>query len=179
MNCRQGEHLLEDYLGGQLGGQEREAFEAHAEQCARCRESLEEGRWAQFMVRSAFPAEQLHASPQFFSQLWQSIEKARPHPLSWLEVRNLALRFVLGVAIILALLIGVSLVSGPRLNDNQLAINTYMEAPGATDSFRDILIGDAGTNRDQLLQQLLQRDRQQNSPIIPTHEPPKKTNAAK
>ena len=178
MNCRQGEHLLEDYLDGQLGAREREAFEAHAPQCARCREALEEGRLARAILRSAFPAEELHASPQFFSQLWQSIESARLQPFSWIGVRDLALRFAMGVAIMLALLIGVNVISGPRLSDNQMAINTYMEAPGASDSFRDVLIGDAGTNRDQLLQQLLQRDRQQNTPVVPP-APPKRTGATK
>ncbi len=173
MICQHWKNLLEDALAERLEGREQEAFEAHARTCAACRGALDEARFAQLVARTAFPPSDLPASSHFFSTLWQSIERERSRTFSWMVVRDLALRFAVGVAIILALMIGINVISGPRLNDNQLAIDTYMEAPGATDAFRDVLIGEVSTNRDQLLQQLLQRDRQQSMPPAPARALPK------
>ena len=170
MNCPGFQKHLESFLDGQLTRADAEAFDAHAQVCKQCRTYLEDARFAQTVTRTAFPARELAPSPQFFSRLWQSIEREQSEPFSWLAIRGLALRFVVGTVLLVVLLVGIDALSGPRLNANQAAINSYLEAPGAPDSFRDILIGDVATNRDELLRDLLQRDRQQSASPISTHE---------
>jgi hypothetical protein len=170
MNCPEFQEHLESFLDGQLTRTDEEGLHAHARECKQCGTHLEDARFSQTVIRTAYPAGELAASPQFFSRLWQSIEREQSEPFSWLAIRGLALRFVSGVVLLVVLLVAIDAVSGPRLNANQAAINSYLEAPGAPDSFRDILIGDVATNRDELLRDLLQRDRQQSASPISTHE---------
>lgn len=178
MNCQTCELFLEEFLDGQLEPKTREVFEAHYQECALCHRLVEDARFAGTLTRAAFPAREWEVSPQFFSRLWHSIESEQNKPFSWVAVRNLAFRFVFGVALILALLAGIDVVNRPRLNDNQAAIEHYLEAPGAPETFRDVLVGDIATNRDELIRNLLQRDRQQSASPLTTHEayrrPPQK-----
>jgi hypothetical protein len=172
MNCRICELNLEDFLEKRLKGDLLEQFQAHCEKCEDCRARLEEATFGRAVSRAAFPAEPWNASPQFFSRLWQSIEIERSKPFSWVVIRHLALRFVAGVAMMIALLVAADAILGPRAGENQMAIENYMEAPGAPDAFRDVLIGDVSTNRDELLKNLMVRDRQQN--VLPPSQAPQK-----
>lgn len=172
MNCKIFKERLEGFLEEELGAGEVEAFRSHGQICPQCHELLEDAKFARHVTRTAFPQDEWVASPHFFSRLWQSIENEQSQGFSWLGIRDLAIRFVMGVAMIMVILIGIEILSIPRLNENQLAIENYMEAPGAPDSFRDVIIGDLSANRDQLLQNLLQRDRQQSAPPRPVVESP-------
>ncbi|MBZ5538481.1 MAG: hypothetical protein LAO31_21260 [Acidobacteriia bacterium] len=172
MTCQTCRVSLEDFLDERLEGVLLEEFQSHCQKCADCRTLVEDASLGRTVARAAFPVEEWKASPQFFSTLWQSIEIERSKPLSWVVVRALAMRFVAGVALIIALLVAVNAIGGPRSNENQLAIDNYLEAPGAPDAFRDVLIGDVSTNRDELLKNLMVRDRQQNS--MPASQTPQK-----
>ncbi|MBZ5554160.1 MAG: hypothetical protein LAO21_15695 [Acidobacteriia bacterium] len=174
MNCQICRVNLEDFIEERLEGALLEEFQSHCKGCADCRALVEDASFGRTVAHAAFPAEDWSASPQFFSTLWQSIEAERSRPFSWVVVRGLALRFVAGVALIIALLVGVDALSGSRPSESQMAIENYLEAPGAPDAFRDVLIGDVSTNRDQLLDNLMVRDRQQNSMPAP-HAPEKQT----
>jgi anti-sigma factor RsiW len=169
MNCHVCEERLEDFLDHRLEDHALEAFLDHSENCPRCHERAEDASFSRLVAQTAFPSETLAASPQFYSRLWQAIESENARPFSWVTVRDLALRFALAGFAIMVLLIGIDVVTAPRLDQNQAAIETYLQAPGAPDSFRDVMIGDLGANRDQLLNSLLQRERPQNS-TAPTHE---------
>ncbi len=170
MNCSMCKLLLDDSPVEKMDQKTLREFEDHARQCPSCGEALEDSKIAQTLLQTAFPGEEFNASPRFFSELWQTIEHERSKPFLWMAVRDLAFRFALGVAVILATLIAVDAINAPPLNENQMAIDNYLEAPGAPDSFRDVLIGDLGANRDQLLTHILQRDRQSNPP--PAQEVP-------
>jgi hypothetical protein len=172
MNCQICRVNLEDFLEDRLEGTLLEQFHSHCEECADCRTLVEDAFFGRTVSRAAFPVEEWKASPQFFSTLWQSIEIELSKPFSWLVVRGLAVRFVAGVALIIALLVAVDAIGGPKVGENQMAIDNYLEAPGAPDAFRDVLIGDVSTNRDELLKNLMVRDRQQNS--MPAPQAPEK-----
>ncbi|MFI5176752.1 MAG: anti-sigma factor family protein [Terriglobia bacterium] len=174
MNCQICKLNLEDFLEERLEADRLEEFQGHYEKCADCRALVEDAVFGRAVSHAAFPAEPWNASPQFYSRLWQSIETERAKPFSWVVVRDLALRFVAGVALMIALLVAADAISGPKAGENQMAIDNYMEAPGAPDAFRDVLIGDVSTNRDQLLKNLMVRDRQQNS-LPPSQAPQKET----
>jgi hypothetical protein len=160
MNCNFCRAHLEDFLDERLDAAALEVFQFHVGHCSACRDLAYDAAWARLVTRSAFPLEAWNVSPTFFSKVWQAIEAKRASSFSWLAVPRLAVRFALGVAAVILVLVGADALSGPHLNENQVAIENYMEAPGAPDSFRDVLIGDLSTNRDQLLQNLLIRDRQ-------------------
>jgi hypothetical protein len=167
MNCQICKASLEDFLEERLEGHLLEEFHSHCANCVDCRTLVEDASFGRTVARAAFPVEEWKASPQFFSMLWQSIETERSKPFSWIVVRDLSLRFVAGVALIIALLVAVDAIGGHKASESQMAIDNYLEAPGAPDAFRDVLIGDVSTNRDQLLKNLMVRDRQQNSTPIP------------
>lgn len=174
MNCKIFEERLEDFLEERLSSDEGEAFRAHEHACPQCNELLKDAHFAREVTQTAFPKQEWVPSPHFFSRLWQSIESEQSQGFSWLGIRDLALRFVIGVALIMTILIGIDIFSGPRSNENQLSTENYLETQGTPDSFRDVIIGDLSTNRDQLLQNLLQRDRQQ--PAVEPKEPPSNKN---
>ena len=44
--------LLDAYLDGELPTDQREAFNAHLDQCAACREAIEEQRWIDGLLQS-------------------------------------------------------------------------------------------------------------------------------
>ncbi|MDD5544235.1 MAG: hypothetical protein PHX83_13780 [Acidobacteriia bacterium] len=171
MNCAFCRNQLEEFLDGRLDKAATEVYQFHIDHCESCRERLDDALLSRSVTRSAVPAEACEASASFFSQVWQKIEAERAETFSWWAVRGLAVRFAVAVAAIIILLIGADALTAPRLNENQAALESYLEAPGAPEAFRDVLIGDLGTNRDQLLQNLLIRDRQMGSAKMP-HESP-------
>ena len=164
MDCKAFDKKLEEFLKQRLDRQSMEEMQIHVQACRHCCEQLEDAQFAQAVVSVAVPHEEWVVSPQFFSHFWQALEENRSKEFSWAAVRDLSLRFVMGVILIMALLIGIAVFSGPRATENQVAIENYLEAPGATDSFRQVLVGDLHTNRDQLLDNLLQRDLQPSTP---------------
>lgn len=173
MNCLICQERLEEFLEERMDEASRDAFRFHSEHCESCRAMVEDAVFGRSVVSTAFPDEEWKASPQFFSRFWLSIERERAKPFSWVAVRDLAFRFVVGAALIVVFLVALAAVRNPRPAENQLAIENYLEAPGAPDAFREVLIGDVNTNRDQLLNNLLERDRQQNSmPVHPAAPPP-------
>lgn len=179
MNCSSCKDFLEDFLDERLDGDVLRDFRTHTEQCAPCRWLVEEAAFARTVARVAFPTEELNVSPHFFSEVWRVIDAERSEPFSWGAVRELALRFTVGVALMIALLVGIDVITAPRLNQNQWAIENYIDAPATSDSLGDTLIGDLNANRDQLLQNLLQRDRQQNLTSTPARETPNKPTSNK
>lgn len=173
MNCRLFEDRLEEFLEARSSDMERKAFLQHEQLCPRCHEQLEDARFAREVTRTAFPQEEWTVPPYFFSHLWQAIDADRVDGFSWSGLRDLALRFSAGVALIMTILIGVNIFSSSRSSETQAAIENYLDAPGASDSLRDILIGDLKVNRDELLQNLLQRDRVQPGPVHAPRENPR------
>lgn len=125
MTCEQFEARLPEYMEGDLQGDEREAFERHAERCDRCRPILED---LKSIVASAGALGPIEPS----RDLWSGIESRISAQVVPLAPRRRTIPLMIGVAAAVVLMAMTAGITWQLAKGRQPAVTAAANAPDST-----------------------------------------------
>lgn len=137
--------LLSSYLDDELTEEERAVVHEHLESCEACSRRL---RQLTVLTRNVRSAGNLDLPYAFAHSVLNSIHHEEEEAVSWTGLEHYAQRFVLGLALLILVLLGVTTY---KQNNDLLPVERYVSGVSSDSSVSQILLKQGALTKEDVM----------------------------
>ena len=149
MNHNEIRLLLSAFVDGEVTAQERDLVEQHVAGCTECQTQLDQMRTLKHAVHAAGDIELPYS---FANEVVRSLHHDEEATVSWTGIEHLAVRFVLGLAVLVLLMVGIT---SYRQSPDVLPMERYVSGLNPDSAAYSLLTKQGNITRDDVMYAVL------------------------